>query len=421
MKTYPNLRHARLFCACLSLGSVTRAAEMIGVSQPAASQALARLEDIFGAALFDMTDGRPTATEAGRIVAARTQRALDLIRAGCARLRHPSASIAEAGTENLLSTPQLRAISAFAEGGSFSSAARVLQQSQPAVHKMARSIEASLQQSLFEGAGRSIHLSNTGMAVARWARLALNEFESAAADVRELRGSYEGEVLIGALPFSRTSLVPDAITQIAARHPKARFSIAEGPYDDMLHDLEMGRLDILVGAMRRDFTSASLVQSELFTYRLSVVARAGHPLAGKRNLTLSDLAEYPWIAARRETPSRALFQKLAARFPEDKPVVCSVETGSLVAARGILMNTDHLALLSDHQAAYEIRAGILGILDFDTGDAGHMIGITTRKHWLPTMLQSEFIRELHQAAATGDPDLSPDASRNVLSLKAGKA
>ena len=43
------------------------------------------------------------------------------------------------------------------------------------------------------------------------------------------------------------------------------------------------------------------------------------------------------------------------------------------------------------------------------------------KHWLPTMLQSEFIRELHQAAATGDPDLSPDASRKVLSLKAGKA
>ena len=338
MKTYPNLRHARLYCACLSLGSVTRAAEMIGVSQPAASQALARLEDIFGAALFDMTDGRPTATEAGRIVAARTQRALDLIRAGCARLRHPSAGLGETGPETLLSTPQLRAISAFAEGGSFSSAARVLQQSQPAVHKMAAaSIEASLQQSLFEGAGRSIHLSNTGMAVARWARLALNEFESAAADVRELRGSYESEVLIGALPFSRTSLVPDAITQIAARHPKARFSIAEGPYDDMLHDLEMGRLDILVGAMRRDFTSASLVQNELFTYRLSVVARAGHPLAGKRNLTLSDLADYPWIVARRETPSRALFQKLAARFPEDTPVVCSVETGSLVAARGILI------------------------------------------------------------------------------------
>ena len=50
-----------------------------------------------------------------------------------------------------------------------------------------------------------------------------------------------------------------------------------------------------------------------------------------------------------------------------------------------------------------------------------MIGITTRKHWLPTMLQSEFIRELHQAAASGDPDLSPDASPNALSLETGEA
>lgn len=399
MKTYPNLRHARLYCACLSLGSVTRAAEVIGVSQPAASQALARLEEIYGAALFDMTDGKPTATDAGRIVQARTQRALELIRAGCARLRQLTAEISETAVENLLSTPQLRAISAFAEGGSFSSAARILKQTQPAVHKMARSLEASLQQDLFEGAGRSIRLSDKGVAVARWARLALNEFESAAADVRELRGSFEGEVYIGALPFSRASLVPDSIARVLVRHPRARFSIAEGRYGDMLHDLEMGRLDLLVGAMRKELSSANLVQNELFTYRLSVLARADHPLVGKPNVTLSDLADYPWIMARPETPSREVFQTLVARFPADKPVVSSVETGSLVAARGILMNTDHLALISSHQAAYEIRAGFLKVLDFDTGDSGHMIGITTRKHWLPTSLQSEYLKELYAVAA----------------------
>lgn len=399
MKTYPNLRHARLYCACLSLGSVTRAAEAIGVSQPAASQALARLEEIYGAALFDMTDGKPTATEAGRIVQARTMRALELVRAGCGRLRHANGETADTGLENLLSTPQLRAVSAFAEGGSFSAAARILKQTQPAVHKMARSLETSLQHDLFEGAGRSIRLSDKGLAVARWARLTLNEFESAAADVRKLRGSFEGEVNIGALPFSRASLVPDSIARVLARHPRARFSIAEGPYGDMLNDLEMGRLDILVGAMRKDFASANLVQNELFTYRLSVVARAGHPLSGKSGLTLSDLADYPWIVARRDTPSREVFQQLVARFPADKPVVSNVETGSLVAAREILMKTDHLALISSHQAAFEIRAGSLTVLDFDTGDPGHMIGLTTRKHWLPTSLQSEYINELHAVAA----------------------
>src|SRR3546814_21040842 len=37
---YPNLRHVRLFCACVRSGSLTTAAESVAVSQPAASQAI---------------------------------------------------------------------------------------------------------------------------------------------------------------------------------------------------------------------------------------------------------------------------------------------------------------------------------------------------------------------------------------------
>lgn len=394
MKDYPNLRHVRLLCHCLQAGSVTRAADLVGISQPAASQALVRLETLFGAPLIDFRGGSPTATEEGRIVVTRAQRALDLIRTGCARLRSGGNNRSGASTETRLTLPHLRALSAFAEGGSFSAAARILGQSEPAVHRTAREAEIALETALFEGSGRAIRLSSAGVSAARWSRLALNELENAAAEVRECRGRYEGQVSIGTLPLVRTSVVPDAVAAVSARHPLASFAIAEGRYDDLLRDLEMGRIDILVGALRRTLKSNMLVQEKLFTYYLSVVARADHPLAGKNEITLPELAAYPWVVARQDTPSRETFMALAVRFPTDRPARRTIETGSLVAVRGILMKSDHLTLLSHHQIHYEMQAGFLAPLNFDLPDPAHSIGMTTRRHWMPTALQAEFIETL---------------------------
>lgn len=404
MKHYPNLRHVRLFHACLQTGSVSRAADMVGISQPAASQALVRLEAVFGAPLIEMKGGGPIATAEGRIVLSRAQRAIELIRTGAARLRSQADDRADGeATEARLRLPHLRALSAFAEGGSFSAAARILGQSEPAVQRTAREAEAVLGVPLFEGTGRAIRLSGAGTSAARWSRLALNELENAAAEVREYRGRYEGHVALGTLPLARTSIVPEAIAAVGARHPFARFTVAEGPYDDLLRDLEMGRIDLLIGALRRSLPSNTLVQEELLTYRLAVVARAGHPLALKERASLSDLAAYPWIVARPDTPSRETFRALAARFPRDRPARETVATGSLAVARGILMNSDHLALFSRHQIAYEMRAGFLTTIQVDIPDPDHAVGITTRRHWIPTALQSEFIATLRAITLAADP------------------
>ncbi|WP_274425003.1 LysR substrate-binding domain-containing protein [Chelativorans sp. YIM 93263] len=402
MKQYPNLRHVRLFCQCLQSGSVSRAADLVGISQPAASQALARLEAIFDATLIDPQHSTPVATEEGRIVLTRAQRALELIRTGCARLRGPTNERNDSSVEGRLTISHLRALSAFAEGGSFSAAARILEQSEPAVHRTARDAELTLETALLEGSGRAIRLSSAGTSAARWSRLALNELENAAAELRELRGRYEGHVSVGTLPLVRTSIIPEVIARISARHPLASFAVAEGRYDDLRRDLEMGRIEILVGALRTTLRSNMLVQEKLFTYQLSVVARADHPLAAKKALTAAGLAEYPWVVARQGTPSRETFDALTARFPPGRPAHRAVETGSLVAVRGILMKSDHLALLSQHQIEYEMRAGFLAPLDFDLPSPEHSIGMTTRRQWKPTALQSEFIETLREIRPEGD-------------------
>lgn len=384
--TYPNLRHLRLFCTYLQVGSVSDAAEVCGVSQPAATQALTRLEQVFGARLIDR---QRRSTPEGQIVLLRAERALYVIRTGCKRLQP-----ARQATEicNHVTIPHLRALAAFGEAGSFSASARLLDQSEPAVHRTARDAEAILKTPIFEGSGRNIRLTSNGLAVVRWARLALNELDSAATELREARGHFDGRMAIGTLPLARTSVIPTAIAEIAQQYPQARFEILEGSYGPMLTALETGRIDMIIGALREDVSNAQFVQEKLFPFHLSVVARADHPLSKVARVTQEDLARYPWIVAREDTPSRELFMELADRADLHQ----AVEVGSLVAIRGILMKTDYLALLSHHQCEFELDAGFLTKLDFELPPHDRSLGITHRRHWMPTALQSSFLETLRR-------------------------
>jgi len=406
---YPNLRHIRLFCTCLRTGSLTQAADIVGVTQPAASQAISRLEELFGARLLERGPGQSMATPEGRVVQARFLRALELIRTGCQRL-HADSGSRGSGADARLTISHLRALQAFAQAGGFPGAARILEQSGAAVQRTARNAEAILGVSLFEADGRMTKLTGAGRGVARWAGLSLKELGNAAEEVQELCGRFDGLVSIGALPMARTTMVPDAIASLAAAYPMARFEILEGSYEQLVSDLEMGHIDFLIGALRSGI-APSLVQEPLFDFRLAIVAGAGHPLSGKPDVLLAELAAYPWVVARKGTPNRSTFDALAAKFPDGQQRQGTVETGSLTALRGILMQSDRLALLSRHQLRHELKAGFLTLLNYEVPGKTLTIGITTRRNWQPTALQAEYLAAIRRVVATEETISTMEGAR----------
>ncbi|MFB9949692.1 LysR family transcriptional regulator [Rhizobium puerariae] len=414
---YPNLRHIRLFCACLRAGSLTQAADIVGVTQPAASQAISRLEDLLGARLLERGPGHAMATPEGRVVQSRFLRALDLIHAGCQELQTDSGSRG-LGADARLTISHLRALQAFSQAGGFPGAARILEQSGAAVQRTARNAEAILGTSLFETDGRATRLTNAGRSVARWAGLSLKELGNAAEEVQELRGKFDGLVSVGALPMARTTIVPDAIASLASSFPLARFEILEGSYEQLLSDLEMGHTDFLIGALRSRI-SPSLVQEPLFEFRLAVVAGTGHPLSGKVNVSSADLAAYPWVVARKGTPNRSTFDALSMKFPEERQRQGTVETGSLTTLRGLLMQSDRLALLSRHQLRHELKAGFLALLNYEVPGKPLSIGITTRCNWQPTALQAEYLAAIRRVVATEEAASATNGT-NVSSLRAAE-
>lgn len=398
---YPNLRHIRLFTAAIRLQSLSAAAETIHVSQPAASQAIAKLGKLFGADLLTRQGNGVSATPSGEILDRRARRALAYLAEAARRMATKSRlskGLVVDSLERHATVAQLRAISAFAENGSFAAAARALGQAEPSLQRAARDLERIVGVPLFDGAYRSLHLTPDGEMLAARASLTLKEFQAAREELRALRGVFDGRLVIGALPMARTRIVPSAIVAVAAKYPSARIALVEGSYESLAHQLAIGRLDMIVGALRETGVPASFVEEPLFEDELSVVARAGHPLTGIASPTAADLSRHPWVLARQGTPNRAIFDRLASGFPPGAPEG-HVETGSLVALRGILLQSDHLTLISPAQVEYELATGLLAEIAFNVPGTRRSIGITTRADWQPTALQQDFRSALMAAIA----------------------
>jgi DNA-binding transcriptional LysR family regulator len=174
--------------------------------------------------------------------------------------------------------------------------------------------------------------------------------------------------------------------------PDAQFLIQDGSYDQLLHSLRAGELDLIVTAAR-PLPTDDVVNVPLFDDLLAVVVRADHPLAVSGVAALEDLRPYPWILPRRDTPTRQRCDALRARIggPEQSGMV---ETGALVSVRALLLESDRLTVLSRHQIAVDVKSGILAALDAPLPEPRRSIVATLRRDWKPTQVQAKLLEEL---------------------------
>lgn len=378
-----NLRHLRLFLATVEHGSITRAAEIGLVSQPAVTQAMAKLEREAGAALFHRTPQGLFATESGKALATRVRRAFDLL--------DPALEAVAPRLRLTATAAQLQALIAMREAENFTLAARRLGISQPTVHRAIGQLEQEAGRALFERTSHGMLATRPARALARAARLAFAELAQAEADVAELAGREVGRIVVGAMPLSRSSILPAAIAGFRRVRPTLPILVRDGPYDELLAGLRRGEIDVLLGALRDPAPIDDVTEERLFHDDLVVVAGLGHPLVGRAAIAVAELARYPWLVARAGTPTREHFDRLFAGGPAPASLV---ESGSVILARELLDLTDHLACISRVQARVGAARGLMTILPVEVPGSARPIGITRRAGWLPTRAQDDFLREL---------------------------
>jgi LysR family transcriptional regulator of gallate degradation len=394
-----SLHHLHAFSTVAATGGIRRSADMLYRASSAVARSVAALEESLDIQLFERKGRGMLLTVAGDTVRLRAQMIeteLREVRDDAVRLAARDGGLI-GSTEALFNERRLQAAVMLADAHHMPTVARLMGMSQSAVSQAIAKLEIALGQTLFRRSAHGMVPSDAGTRwMVRFSRV-LMELEHIASDVAALKGVLQGVITVGALPLTRTLLLPAAITELVSKYPRLQVRSLESTYEELTAGLLSGRVDFIIGALRSP-TGQGLEASVLLQDEIAVIAGAGHPLAWQGNLGVDDLERFPWVLSRSGTPLRMSLEQ----FFQDQgrsPPQPAVETGDLALLRGLLVSSDMITVLSAHQLHYEIATGQLAVLDFPMRGLERQIGVTTRQGAYLSPGANALLAELKRAAA----------------------
>ncbi|MBZ6104085.1 LysR family transcriptional regulator [Streptomyces olivaceus] len=233
---------------------------------------------------------------------------------------------------------QLRYFLVAAESGSMTAASAQLHIAQSAVSTAVYNLERDLQAQLFiRRRGRGLTLTPAG----RRLQLQARELLGRARDIeREARGGGEdisGPVAVGCFVTLAPYYLPALFSECTHRYPGIEIDVVEAEAEQLIRSLRAGHIDV---ALTYDLGLSGDAEVRSETIALApayAIVPAGHPLAGRGSVELTELAAEPLVLL--DLPhSRDYFRALVAATgtePDVRYRTQSYETVRSMVARGL--------------------------------------------------------------------------------------
>ncbi|WP_156690537.1 hydrogen peroxide-inducible genes activator [Mycobacterium sp. Marseille-P9652] len=187
----------------------------------------------------------------------------------------------------------LRAFVAVAEKRHFGSAATSLGVNQSTLSQALAALEAGLGTPLIERSTRRVFLTTEGTELLPHARAvvdAVDAFNSAAVGASDpLRAS----VRLGFIPTVAPYVLPTVLAGLAEQLPGLNLRVVEDQTDRLLAILREGSLDAALLALPAD--TAGVTEIPIYEEDFVLALPPGHPLAGKRRVPATALADLPLL------------------------------------------------------------------------------------------------------------------------------
>lgn len=273
---------------------------------------------------------------------------------------------------------QLAHFVAIVEHGSLGRAARVLNVTEPALSKSLRRLEESLGVRLLDRGTRGMTPTLFGDTLLTHARLILGEMDASRRVIDELRGVSRGVVRVGVRPAFGSTVLPRAIARLQERRPNVRAVVREGFTPNLIAEVIRGSLDFVVAA-RVEGDDPNLLQEPFADSPIGIVARAGHPLAGRPRLAPADLASAKWILPLRTDPIREILGQVLRRNGLDAVDVVA-ESNSVAFTTSYIRRTDAVGYFPRAMIEYGAAGGGLVLLDVAELEWRQQLNIIRRRH-----------------------------------------
>ncbi len=397
-----SFRQLKLFESIGRLKSVRKASDECNLSQPAVTQALAKLEQQVGHTMVDRRASGSYLNDFGDVFHVRVVRFFDHVEQALTDLGVDGEPGTVKAVVKRMSRTQVRTLIGIVENGSFGDAADALALSQTSLQRAVRDLESNLRKPLFYRTAAGTMITPEGIEFGRRMKLALQEVEWGIRELDAMAGGFNSQIVIGAMPFGGSVLLASVLDGFLHAHPNADVQIANGNASQMLKSLRAGDVDIVVGLLP-DALDVDLVSEAVAQTPYSIVARRGHPLLRKGQITTADLLSYEWVVGNEGASRRACFEQMFAGGVRPR---VPITTCAFPVIRHLLAQSDRLTLMTSYELVHE--GDNLHALPFGAIDPVPTIGIMMRSNWMPTSLHTNFIRIMrwHAAKASTRPVLT---------------
>ncbi len=389
-----NLMQLKFFLVVAEFQNISKAAEFLFRTQSAVTRAIGDLENALDVKLFERHYNGVLLTEIGRYIFDQISTAIkELQNIPKIVKQHQNLDTDQINEPYYLyNTRRLEIFSTLYLTKGMKNTASLLEITQPAVSSAIKLLEDSLGVKLFIRTPNGIKSTEICDLIQQNIKRSLNIIQDIPNQTANFVGNIQGLVRIGALPLIRTYILPKAIAKLSAQFKNIHFLTFENAYESLVAQLRAGDIDFIVGALRPQQQSTDLENQILFEENMFMVVRQKHPLL-KKQIKSEDLLSAQWILPRSNAPARELFEQnfQALKLTAPQP---TIETGDLALTRGLLLESNMIAVVSAQQMKYELDQGLIKILPFELEQTTRQIGLIFRKHSIQSAASQALIESL---------------------------
>ncbi|MBA2731960.1 MAG: LysR family transcriptional regulator [Acidobacteria bacterium] len=247
---------------------------------------------------------------------------------------------------------QLEVLIAVATERGFSRAADKLYRTQPAVSQAIRRLEEEIGESLFDRSSKDGTLTASGQVLLKYAQQIINLRRDAKLAIKELKDLQRGKVTLGANEYTVMYLLP-VISVYRVRHPHIKIEVKR----DLASRIpsEVLKRDVEIGIVSFHPPDPALQTVPVAKDELALIVAPGHPLAGKKIVSVRELGVESFIAHNVRSPYR---ERVVQTFEKQRtPLNISMELPTLEAIKRFVEQGMGVALVPRLAAQAEIERG----------------------------------------------------------------
>lgn len=280
---------------------------------------------------------------------------------------------------------------AVADAGSMTRAAEDLAVSYPVVSKTISDLEHTLGVKLFDRSISGVEPTHYGRALLQCGVVVFDEMRKGLQRIEFIKQPDAGELRIGSSIVTDAGLLPAIMERFSQTFPRAVVHVLpENIAVQQYENLRDRKVELAFGRLPATMTEPDLIAEPLFDEPNVVVAGSESRWAKRRNLTLADLIDEPWVLAQPGSLARSLHDEIFRMNGLDPPAA-TVLTVSLHLYMRLIETGRWLGLVPASVMRFGGRGMQLKILPVKAASPPAPVGFITVKDRMLTPLAERFI------------------------------